>query len=65
MSGKKADRPALNKLKIVAKKGDNVYIESISRLGRNVEDLGQLCEYFTDKGVYCSLCERRIDHSRK
>lgn len=51
MSGKNTDRPALNRLKLAAKKGDNVYIESISRLGRNVEDLRQLCDFFTDKGV--------------
>ena len=29
MSGKNADRPQLNKLKLAAKKGDNVYIESV------------------------------------
>lgn len=51
MSGKNSDRPELNKLKLAVKKGDNVYIESISRLGRNVDDLRQLCDFFTDKGV--------------
>jgi len=51
MSGKNADRPELNKLKLAVKKGDNIYIESISRLGRNVDDLRQLCDFFTDKGV--------------
>jgi len=51
MSGKNADRPELNKLKLAVKKGDNVYIESISRLGRNVDDLRQLCDFFTNKGV--------------
>lgn len=51
MSGKNADRPELNKLKLAIKKGDNVYIESISRLGRNVDDLRHLCDFFTDKGV--------------
>lgn len=51
MSGKNADRPELNKLKLATTKGDNIYIESISRLGRNVEDLRQLCDYFTDKSV--------------
>jgi len=33
------------------KKGDNVYIESISRLGRNVDDLRALVQEFKDKGV--------------
>lgn len=50
-TGKNADRPELNKLKLAAIKGDIIYIESISRLGRNVEDLRALCEYFTEKGV--------------
>lgn len=51
VSGKNADRTALNKLMLDVKKGDNVYVESISRLGRNVEDLRKLTEYFKEKGV--------------
>lgn len=51
MSGKNADRPQLNKLMLEVNKGDNIYVESISRLGRNVDDLRSLCEYFKDKGV--------------
>jgi DNA invertase Pin-like site-specific DNA recombinase len=50
-TGKNADRDGLNKLMLAVKKGDNIYVESISRLGRNVEDLRQLCEYFNEKGV--------------
>lgn len=50
-TGKNANRPELNKLKLDVKKGDTIYIESISRLGRNVDDLRQLTEYFKDKGV--------------
>ncbi len=33
------------------KSGDNIYVESISRLGRNVDDLRRLTEYFREKGV--------------
>lgn len=51
LSGKNVNRPELNKLKLVVKKGDYIYVESISRLGRNVEDLRELCEYFTEKGI--------------
>lgn len=51
VTGKSADRPKLNKLKLEAKKTDNVYCESISRLGRNVDDLRSLCEFFKEKGV--------------
>lgn len=50
-TGKNTDRPALNKLMLEARKGDNIYVESISRLGRNVDDLRQLVEYFKEKGV--------------
>lgn len=50
-TGKNTDRTALNKLMLDAKKGDNIYCESISRLGRNVDDLRKLTEYFKEKGV--------------
>jgi len=51
ITGKNADRPQLNALKLDCRKGDNIYCESISRLGRNVDDLRQLAEYFNEKGV--------------
>lgn len=51
LSGKNTERPQLNKLMVEVRKGDNVYIESISRLGRNVDDLRKLTEYFKDKNV--------------
>jgi DNA invertase Pin-like site-specific DNA recombinase len=51
VSGKTAERPLLNKLMVVAKNGDSIYVESISRLGRNVEDLRKLCKYFEENGV--------------
>ena len=51
LSGKNADRPELNKLMLDAIKGDNIYVESISRLGRNVDDLRSLVEYFKEKEV--------------
>jgi DNA invertase Pin-like site-specific DNA recombinase len=50
-TGKNTDRPALNKLMLEAQKGEHIYIESISRLGRNVDDLRYLCEYFKGKGI--------------
>ena len=45
------DRPQLNKLMLDVKAGDNIYVESISRLGRNVDDLRKLTEYFKNKDV--------------
>jgi DNA invertase Pin-like site-specific DNA recombinase len=50
-TGKNTDRPQLNKLMIDVKKGDNIYVESISRLGRNVDDLRKLTKHFIEKGV--------------
>jgi DNA invertase Pin-like site-specific DNA recombinase len=51
LSGKNLERPELNKLRLQATEGDNIYIESISRLGRNVDDLRQLVNEFQEKGV--------------
>lgn len=50
ITGKNADRPQLNKLMLHIQEGDVIYVESISRLGRNVDDLRNLCEYFKGKG---------------
>ncbi len=51
ISGSKADRPQLNKLRLETQKGDNIYVESISRLGRNVDDLRQIVQEFKDKDI--------------
>lgn len=51
LSGKNADQSQLNKLMLAVTKGDNIYCESISRLGRNVDDLRSLCNYFIEKGA--------------
>ena len=51
LSGKNTDRPKLNQLQLDSNVNDNIFCESISRLGRNVDDLRKLVEYFKDKGV--------------
>ena len=51
LTGAKADRPQLNKLRLEAKEGDNIYVESISRLGRNVDDLRMIVQEFKDKEI--------------
>src|SRR5512135_3360846 len=51
VSGKDKERPQLNKLKLEVKSGDIIYVESISRLGRNVDDLRSLVEYFREREV--------------
>ncbi len=50
-TGGNMDRPALNQLRLDVNQGDNVYCESISRLGRNVDELRQLVEEFKSAGV--------------
>jgi len=51
LTGSKADRPQLNKLRVEAQKGDNIYVESISRLGRNVDDLRLIVQECKDKEI--------------
>jgi len=51
LTGKNNDRPELNKLRLESQEKDNIYVESISRLGRNVDDLRKIVQEFKDKGV--------------
>lgn len=60
ISGKNTDRTELNKLILDAKEGDIIYVESISRLARNVDDLRSLCAYFIDKGVTVNFVKEGI-----
>lgn len=50
LTGKNTNRPELRKLIGIVKAGDNIYCESISRLGRNVDDLRKICKDLTNKG---------------
>lgn len=61
MSGKNTDRPQLQLMKQQLKKGDTVYCESISRLGRNLKDLIEIVEYFTEKGIRVIILKEGID----
>jgi DNA invertase Pin-like site-specific DNA recombinase len=51
LTGKNMDRPQLQSLMLDARTGDNIYCESVSRLGRNVDDLRKLVEYFININV--------------
>ena len=51
VSGKNADRPKLKEMLKDVKKGDVIYCESISRLGRNVDDLRAICKQLGEIGV--------------
>jgi len=63
MSGTIKFRPMLDKVKSIVRDGDELYIESISRLGRSTKDLLELIEYFTDKGVRIISQKENVDYS--
>lgn len=63
MTGTKANRPQLDRLKEEVREGDIVYIESLSRLGRSTKDLLGLIEYFQIKGVTLVSEKESIDTS--
>lgn len=60
-TGKNAERPELNKLRLIVKENDNVYVESISRLGRNVDDLRAITDEFKNKGVTIHFIKEGIN----
>ena len=52
VSGKSIkDRPELQKMMDYVREGDIVYVESISRFGRSLQDLLNLINQLNDKGV--------------
>ena len=51
MTGKTKETRMLNKMIVELRKGDTVYCESISRLGRNLKDLIDVIEQLVNKGV--------------
>ncbi len=61
ITGTKKDRPELNKLKLAVEEGDIIYVESISRLGRNLKDTIETLEYFISKGVRVVILKEGID----
>ena len=63
VSGKNIkDRPELQKMMDYVREGDVVYVESISRFGRSLQDLLSLINQLNEKGVqFKSLKEGDID----
>ena len=64
ISGKREyteDRPSLNQLKLDVKAGDLIYVESISRLARDLRDAIDICEYFIKNGVQIRILKEGID----
>ena len=61
ITGTKANRPELNKLKEKVREEDIVVIESLSRLGRSTKNLSELVEYFKGKKVKLISTKENID----
>ena len=63
MTGTKADRPQLNRLKDKIRPGDTVIVESFSRLGRSTKDLIDLVTYFEEHEVKLVSLKENFDTS--
>lgn len=63
ITGVKKDRPQLERLKEMAREGDAIYIESLSRLGRSTKDLLQLIDHFQTAGITILSAKENIDTS--
>ena len=63
MTGTKADRPQLNRLKDKIRPGDTVIVESFSRLGRSTKDLIDLVTYFEEHQVKLVSLKENFDTS--
>ena len=61
MTGTKADRPQLNRLKDKIRPGDTVIVESFSRLGRSTKDLIDLVTYFEEHEVKLVSLKENFD----
>lgn len=62
VSGKDTNRPQLQKMLEYIREDDVLYVESISRLGRNLKDLLNIVEVLNNKSVgLISLKESHID----
>lgn len=60
-SGKSTDRPGLTAMLEFVRQGDVLYIESISRLARNVKDLLTIVEQLEAKGVKLVSQKEQLD----
>lgn len=63
ITGTKANRPELNKLKENVREGDTIVVESWSRLGRSTKDLINLMDFFSEKGVNVISDKEQFDTS--
>ena len=63
LSGKDANRPGLQAMLDYIREGDELYVESISRLARSTRDLLQIVDQLQQKGVQFVSQKESIDTS--
>ena len=63
MSGSKKKRPGLDELKHIIRKGDQIVVWKLDRLGRSLRDLVDLINYFDSQGVEFLSIQDKIDTS--
>lgn len=63
MTGKRKDRPALEEMLKVLRKGDRVVVYKLDRIGRSLKHLIELVEYFNEIGVDFVSLHENIDTS--
>lgn len=63
MTGTKTDRPELDNVKLRARAGDIIVIESLSRLGRSTKDLLCLIDEFNKNDIQLVSLKENIDTS--
>jgi DNA invertase Pin-like site-specific DNA recombinase len=63
LSGKDTNRPALKELMDYARHGDTVYVHSLDRLGRNLDDLRQIVQHFKANGANVHFVKENMTFS--
>lgn len=61
VSGKDTNRPALQVMLEYLREGDELYVHSLDRLGRNTADLLELINRFKDMGVTVHFTKQGLD----
>lgn len=61
MTGTKANRPELDKMKDALREGDTLVIDSFSRLSRSTKDLLETVEHLTAEGVNIISLKEQLD----
>lgn len=62
-SGKNTERPGLNSIKEIMRKGDTLVVWRLDRLGRSLKDLIEWINYLDSKGVAFKSLQESIDTS--